>query len=135
MENLTPSRLVRLSTAFLTTSLVACGDPTYDDAPDYVFAAIENDSAVAVLDARTGELVRTIDLSIGTGEARREFDIHNVQGASDGLTVWATAMPLGMDGVASNSTRSPEKRIFSFGSHATVSPLVWPRPSHKVSSV
>lgn len=110
MENLTPSRLVRLSTAFLTTSLVACGDPTYDDAPDYVFAAIENDSAVAVLDARTGELVRTIDLSIGTGEARREFDIHNVQGASDGLTVWATAMPLGMAGHA-GMAEEPEELI------------------------
>jgi hypothetical protein len=31
--------------------------------------------------------------------------------------------------VAPYSTRSPLKRIFCCGSQATVSPLVWPRPS------
>jgi hypothetical protein len=32
-------------------------------------------------------------------------------------------------GVAPNSTRSPASIVFSCGSHTTVSPFVWPRPS------
>lgn len=85
---------------FLTVSMAACGDSERSSATDLLFAAIENDSAVAVLDARTGALRGTVDLGIEAGGVRQEYDVHNVQGAPDGLTVWATAMPVGMEGHA-----------------------------------
>ena len=87
------------STALIAScaALAGCGGvpevhPVAERA-DTVFAAVEEDGALAEVDGTTGALIRTIDLSEVTHGVAMRFDVHNVQAAPDGRTVWLTAMP------------------------------------------
>ncbi len=60
---------------------------------DRIFAAVEDDGALAVLDGESGDLLRTIGLSGAAHGETVEVAVHNVQAAADGRTVWLTAMP------------------------------------------
>lgn len=73
------------------------GDPEVratGERSDTIFAAVEGDGTVAQLDGVTGSVIRTVDLSEATGGSTMMFDVHNVQAAPDGRTVWLTAMPM-----------------------------------------
>lgn len=94
----------------------ACGSgsnttPTPDGSTqpssDIIFAAVEDDGVVTAVDAATGKLIKTIDLSETMGSTTTRFDVHNVQGAADGTMAWATAMPT-MDSDASMMTMPDE---------------------------
>ncbi len=82
----------------LTGAIAACDDAVTDDeAPatheGRIVAAVEDEGVLAVIDEVTGRVVRRIDLATEVHGARTAYTIHNVQGAPDGHTVWATAMP------------------------------------------
>jgi DNA-binding beta-propeller fold protein YncE len=77
--------------------VAACSAPAPPAGP-LVVAAVEGDGTLAVLDARTGELVRAVDLSQEAHGGLVRFLPHNVQAA--GQLVWATAMPDGSGGHA-----------------------------------
>lgn len=74
---------------------------------DLIFSAVEDDGVVAALDAKTGKLIKTIDLSEASMGSTVHFDVHNVQGSADARMVWATAMPV-MDGDGGTMTMPDE---------------------------
>ncbi len=80
----------------LGLTLIACSDDavhsTEPPPRDLIFAAVEDDGALAVLDGETGSMVRTVDLSLAAHGARVKVAVHNVQAAPNGI-VWLTAMP------------------------------------------
>ena len=91
--------------AFLLTLAAACSSADGDETPEprggasgfpanLIYAAVEEDGTVAVVDQTTGALLRTIDVSQTAHGAPLMFDVHNVQAAPDGRTVWLTAMPM-----------------------------------------
>lgn len=55
---------------------------------DKVYVALEEDSAVAVIDVQSKKLIKKISLDSDDGQ---EFMAHNVQVAPDGKSVWVTA--------------------------------------------
>ena len=74
-------------------SMSACGEekrgPTWAPPEDAIFAAVEEEGALAALDGASGALLAKVDLS----QEHVKFDVHNVQAAPDRKTVWLTAMP------------------------------------------
>lgn len=58
-----------------------------------IFAAVEDDGTLTVLDGDTGALLRKVDLSIAAHEAPVRVTAHNVQAVPDGRAVWGTVMP------------------------------------------
>lgn len=76
-------------------SLMACSEdgPPEPLADDMIFAAVEEDGTLVVLDGDTGAVLRTVDLSETAHGETVKFDVHNVQADPDGRTVWLTAMP------------------------------------------
>ena len=67
--------------------------PTEDVSPGLVFAAVEDDGTIVALDERTGATLHIVDVSEDSMGSTIKFDVHNVQGSTDGRTVWVTAMP------------------------------------------
>jgi DNA-binding beta-propeller fold protein YncE len=90
----------RVLVSLFCTSSVACSadGPSQPLAADLIFAAVEDDGTLAVLDGETGALLRTVDLSDTAHSERVKLDVHNVQVGPDGRTVWLTAMPSEEDG-------------------------------------
>ncbi len=83
-------RQVLMSVVALVAAVAACGEGARWTPPeDAIFAAVEEDGSLAVLDGASGKLVATLDLS----QDGMKFDVHNVQAAPDRQTVWLTAMP------------------------------------------
>ena len=80
-------------------TLIACSEDaakvhsTEPPPRDLIFAAVEDDGALAVIDGETGSMVRTVDLSVTAHGARVKVAVHNVQADPNGSTVWLTAMP------------------------------------------
>jgi len=58
-------------------------------AAEKVYTALEGDGAIAVLDAKDGNLIKTISLT--DERTGTQYMPHNVQVSPDGSTVWATA--------------------------------------------
>jgi DNA-binding beta-propeller fold protein YncE len=56
-----------------------------------VFAAVQDDGTVAVVDDSTGTRLRTIDCAEGMAGTSMMYMVHNVYAAADGRFVWATA--------------------------------------------
>jgi DNA-binding beta-propeller fold protein YncE len=85
----------RLLLSIICVTAVGCTNdgPAEPLAEDLIFAAVEEDGTLAVLDGETGALLRTVDLSESAHGEQVRFEIHNVQAAPDGRTVWLTAMP------------------------------------------
>lgn len=77
----------------LTLGACSQGETAGPLAEDLIFAAVEEDGALAVLDGKTGALLRMVDLSGSAHGGSVRFDVHNVQAGPDGRTVWLTAMP------------------------------------------
>jgi YVTN family beta-propeller protein len=76
-----------LGAGFAVLSLsVAAANPS-----EKVYIALEGEGKVAVLDTKTRQIVKQIDLTESSGEKTAEFAPHNVQVAPDGKTVWVTA--------------------------------------------
>ncbi|WP_437629887.1 hypothetical protein [Sorangium sp. So ce854] len=90
--------------SLLCLSLAACSEGGSNglspepSTQDLIFTAVEDDGTLAVLDADTGALLRTVDLSLTAHGAPVKVAVHNVQAAPDGRTVWLTAMPISEDG-------------------------------------
>jgi len=84
--------LMSLSVGCLVAS--GCSSKTSDTpasaASTKVYVAMEDDSAVVVLDGKDLRVLSTIALG--------DFMAHNVQVAPDGKTVWVTAVAMEMDG-------------------------------------
>ncbi len=98
--------------ATLTLTLAACSaeEPAPEsESEDRIFAAVEDDGVLAVIDGESGELLRTTDLSLTAHGATVKVMAHNVQAAPDGRTVWLTAMP-NMEGGA-HGADMPEELI------------------------
>lgn len=74
---------------------------THTQGQNLVFAAVEEEGAVAVIDADHGTLLGRVELG--------EVTIHNVQGAPDGRRVWCTAAPRAMPGHEGHGAAGPEK--------------------------
>lgn len=62
-----------------------------------VYVALEGEGKVAVLDAATRNVLRTIDLSEQKGDMRVSFMPHNIQVAPDNKTVWVAANVMSAD--------------------------------------
>jgi DNA-binding beta-propeller fold protein YncE len=81
----------------LLAAAVGCGTSNPSPSADgggratgaLVFAAVQDDGAVAVVDAVTGTRLRTIDCAEDMGGAPMMYMVHNVY--ADGRSVWATA--------------------------------------------
>lgn len=86
--------------------LAACGGAPPTSSTSQLFAAVEGDGTVAVLDGASGRLLRTIDVSDSAQSPPVRFMTHNVQADAD-RTVWVTAMPL-VDADASDEARADE---------------------------
>ncbi len=88
--------------ALLAAALAACDDAAPDDEASphegHIVAAVEAEGVLAVIDQVTGRVVRRVDISPVVEGMRIPYAIHNVQGAPDGRTVWATTMPAGAHG-------------------------------------
>ncbi len=88
----------------LVAGLLACSAADEPAAPGLhgplVFAAVEGDGVVAVVDG-AGELLARIDLASDVDGMPIAYFPHNVQGAPDGQMVWATAHPGGHAGMGS----------------------------------
>lgn len=81
----------------LPLALAACDDGGGSESgpseTGTIVAAVEEDGVLAVID-KTSETVRArIDLGAELHGQPVRYNVHNVQGAADGHTVWATAMP------------------------------------------
>ncbi len=88
-----------LSLALALAVGAACSDPSPTEGiDDLVFAAVQGDGTLAILDARNGALLATVDLSEETHHGTMTFEAHNVQAAASGRMVWLTAMPAGAHG-------------------------------------
>ncbi len=95
---------------WLLAWVIACGS---DDAPAVgpfdgppaerqVFVAVEGEGKIAAVEASSGAVRRSIDVSstrashgCAGGSERLAYDVHNVQGSADGKSVWVTAPPSG----------------------------------------
>lgn len=87
--------MTRIAFAVLGVTLIGCAPPTTPPPPqqDLIFAAVEEDGTLAILDGASGELLRTVDLSSSVHGSPTRFEVHNVQAAPDGKIAWLTAMP------------------------------------------
>lgn len=87
-------RAATLLLAALSLSPLACV-PTaappqhFGDEPRRIAVALEEEGAVALVSATSGELLGKLSLE----DAGLHYHVHNVQGAPDGRMVWATALP------------------------------------------
>jgi DNA-binding beta-propeller fold protein YncE len=78
----------------------ACESSAIAPPTELLASAIEGDGKIAFLDASDGNVVREVDLTRHGDGLHLMYDVHNVQGTSDGAMIWATAMPMGHDGEA-----------------------------------
>lgn len=82
----------RWTAAVVLISVSACS-PASNPNPHYVVAAVEDDSAVAILDGDTGALLQTISLNESMGSEVTRFSAHNVQVDAAARMAWVTAPP------------------------------------------
>lgn len=83
-------RVCTLAVAALSlSSALACLPPNFSDHPRRLAVALEEEGAIGLLSADSGELLGKLPLD----DDGMHYHVHNVQGAPDGRTAWATAMP------------------------------------------
>ncbi|MBK7859811.1 MAG: YncE family protein [Archangiaceae bacterium] len=74
----------------VAVGIIGCGPPGPQPGSK-VYVAEEEKGSIAVIDARTKQVLKSIDLTAVAGGEHTAFMPHNVQVAPDGKSVWVTA--------------------------------------------